>query len=188
MSLLAVFGIGIGVSADAFAAALASGLKMRRVNYRHAVLIALTFAGFQAAMPLLGWLLASQFHRFLDPVDHWIAFGLLGLIGVKMIWDAFGSGGDDETHDDRMDVRRLLLLGVATSIDAAVVGVSLAVLDVSILRAVVIIGVITLALSFIAVLVGHRIGVRFRKPAEIIGGLVLIAIGARILLEHLEIF
>lgn len=187
LSLWSVFVVGVGVSADAFAAALTSGLRTRTLLYRQATIIALTFAGFQAAMPLAGWLLASQFARFVDPVDHWIAFGLLSLIGGKMIWDAIAGDGDDH-GDHRVGVRRLLVLGFATSVDAAAVGVSFAMLEVSILQAVLVIGLITLVLSFAAVLIGHRVGVRFRRPAELIGGLVLIAIGARILLEHFDVF
>ncbi|MGP5930462.1 manganese efflux pump MntP [Corynebacterium glyciniphilum] len=188
MSLLAVFGIGVGLSGDAFAAALTHGVKMRRMIYRHALVIALTFAGFQAAMPLLGWLLASQFTRLLNPIDHWIAFGLLFLIGAKMIWDACRTEAEHDAGDNGLKIGRLLMLGIATSIDAAAVGVSFAVLEISILQSILIIGATTLVLSFVAVLVGHRIGVRFRTPAEIIGGLVLIAIGTRILLEDVGIF
>lgn len=188
MSVWAVVLIGFGVSADAFAVALTSGLKMRRLNYRHAVVIAVTFAVFQALMPLLGWLLASRFAQVLGPVDHWIAFGILTAIGAKMVWDAFTPDEDEEAHDDKLNVRRLLLLGVATSIDAAAVGVSLAVMAVSIVQAMLIIGYITLTLSFLAVLIGHRVGIRFRAPAEAIGGLMLVAIGVRILLEHLQLF
>lgn len=184
MSLWSVFLVGVGVSADAFAAALTSGLRMRALLYGQAALIAVTFAGFQAAMPLAGWLLASRFARFVDPVDHWIAFGLLALIGGKMIGDAFTS--DDQDHVTHWaGARRLLVLGFATSIDAAAVGVSFAMLEVSILQAVLVIGLVTLVLSFAAVLIGHHVGARFRRPAELIGGLVLVAIGARILLEHL---
>lgn len=187
MSLWSVFLVGLGVSADAFAAALTGGLRMRTLRYRQAAIIALVFAGFQALMPLLGWLLASHAAHILAPVDHWIAFGLLGLIGGKMIWDAFQPDHGSPRSSDRLRLRRLLLLGVATSIDAAAVGVSLAVLDVSITQAILIIGATTLALSFVAVIIGHRIGVGFRKPAEIVGGLVLIGIGVRILLEHLAL-
>ncbi len=189
MPLWSVFLVGLGVSADAFAVAVTSGLKMRRLDLRHAAVIALTFAGFQAVMPLLGWALASQFARLLAPVDHWIAFGLLALVGASMIREAFrddSAGVADRTVADRTrSLRRLLLLGLATSIDAAAVGVSFAVLDVSIMLATGIIGATTLALSFVAVLIGHRIGVWFRRPAEVFGGLALIAIGVRILLEHL---
>ena len=185
MPLWSVFLVGLGVSADAFAVAVASGLKMRRLDYRHAAVIALTFAGFQAVMPLLGWAMASRFARLLEPVDHWIAFGLLAFVGANMIWEAFRGDSSGSSADRTAGIRQLLVLGLATSIDAAAVGVSLAVLDVSILLAIGIIGATTLVLSFVAVLIGHRIGVRFRRPAEIFGGLALIAIGARILLEHL---
>ena len=187
MSLWSVFLIGLGVSADAFAAALAGGLKMRTLRLGRAALIALVFAGFQALMPLLGWLLASQAHRLIEPVDHWIAFGLLGLIGGKMIWDAFQPDADQGVKVDGLRLRRLLLLGVATSVDAAAVGVSLAVLNVSISQAILIIGATTLVMSFAAVIIGHRLGVGFRRPAEIVGGLVLIGIGVRILVEHLSL-
>lgn len=188
MSWWSVFLVGVGVSADAFAAALASGLRIRRLIIRRALVVALVFAGFQAAMPLFGWLLASQFTRFLDSVGHWIAFGLLSVIGVKMIWDAFSAHEHDEAPAGRLELRRLVLLGVATSIDAAAIGVSFAMLEVSILPAILLIGAITLTLSFVAVLIGHRIGVRFRRPAELAGGLVLIAIGVRILLEYFGVF
>lgn len=188
MSLWSVVIVGVGVSADAFAAALASGVKVRSLVHRHAMVIALVFAVFQAAMPLLGWLLASQFSRFLAPIDHWVAFGLLGLIGGKMIWEAVRGDGGDTSDGEGLGMHHLLLLGIATSIDAAAVGISFAVLDVSILQAILIIGGITFVLSFVAVLIGHRIGSRFRTPAEIIGGLVLIAIGTRILLEDLGLF
>ncbi len=188
MPVWSVFLIGIGVSADAFAAALTSGLRMRSLNYRHVAIIALTFAGFQAAMPLIGWVLASQFAGFLAPIDHWIAFILLAAIGGKMIADACSPSEEEDAGHTRLGVRRLLLLGVATSIDAAAVGVSFAVLDVSILQSILIIGATTLLLSFVAVPLGHRIGVRFRRPAEFVGGLVLLAIGTRILLEHLAVF
>lgn len=166
MSLWSVLLVGVGVSADAFTAALTSGLRMRRLNYRHAVIIALTFAAFQAVMPLLGWGLTSQFAHFLHPIDHWIVFGLLAAIGAKMIWDAFSSHDGDGKEDARLGIRRLILLGIATSIDAAAVGVSFAVLDVSIIQAVLIIGAVTLLFSFAAVLIGHWVGVRFRRPAS----------------------
>ncbi|GGU35171.1 manganese efflux pump MntP family protein [Nocardioides albus] len=185
MSLWAIFLIGIGVSADAFAAAVTCGLRLRRWNLRQAIIVAAVFAGFQAAMPLMGWAVASRFSRYVDPVDHWIAFTLLAAIGAKMIWEAFQSDGDEEAGTAvQLGIRRLLLLGVATSIDAAAVGVSFAVLDVSILQAILIIAVTTFTLSLVGVVIGNRVGARFRTPAEIVGGLVLIAIGVRIVLEH----
>jgi len=121
MSLWSIWLVGFGVSADAFAASLTSGVKMGRFNYRHALIIALTFAGFQAAMPLLGWLMAANFTGFLDPFDHWIAFALLAIIGGKMTWEALQADEDDgdSGQGSRLDLRRLLILGIATSIDAA---------------------------------------------------------------------
>ena len=190
MSLWSIWLVGFGVSADAFAASLTSGVKMGRFNYRHALVIALTFAGFQAAMPLLGWLMAANFTGLLDPFDHWIAFALLAIIGGKMTWEALQADEDegDSGQGNRLDLRRLLILGIATSIDAAAVGVSFAMLEVSILLAILCIGLITLVTSFAAVGIGHRIGVRFRRPAEFLGGVVLIIIGTRILLEGLALF
>lgn len=186
MSLWAIFLIGVGVSADAFAAAVTCGLRLRRWSAKQAITVAAVFAGFQAAMPLMGWAVASRFSRYVDPVDHWIAFTLLAAIGAKMIWEAFQTDGDDEEAGTaaHLGLRRLLLLGVATSIDAAAVGVSFAVLDVSILQAIIVIAVTTFTLSFVGVVIGNRVGSRFRTPAEIVGGLVLIAIGVRIVLEH----
>lgn len=188
MSFWSVFLVGVGVSADAFAAALTNGLRMRELQYRQAAIIAVVFAGFQIVMPLNGWLLASQFARVIGPVDHWVAFVLLTAIGAKLVWDAFTEQDHDDPGRSRLGIRRLLLLGLATSIDAAAVGVSFAVLDVDIVRAVVIIGLVTLAMSYAAVFIGHRIGTRFRRPAEFVGGVVLIGIGVRILLEHLTLF
>lgn len=185
MSLWSIVLIALGVSADAFAASIASGVKMRTLRYRYVAEIALTFAVFQMVMPLIGWALASQFSAFLAPFDHWVAFGLLGIIGLKMIWDAFHLDDDHTVEDGRVNFRQLLLLGLATSIDAAAIGVSLALLDVSIVQAVLIIGAITFIVAFLGVVLGQKIGSKFRKPAEIIGGLVLIGIGVRILVDHL---
>ena len=139
VSLWSVFLVSFGVSTDAFAAALTSGLRTRTLRLLQALWIAVTFAGFQAMMPLAGWLLASRFARFIMPVDHWIAFGLLGAIGAKMIWDGF-KDADDGEDVDRIGVWRLLVLGFATSIDAAAVGVTFAMLEVSILQAILVIG------------------------------------------------
>jgi putative Mn2+ efflux pump MntP len=188
MTFLPLFLIALGVSADAFAVALTKGLHMRRFNLRHAVVIALAFGAFQAVMPLIGWLLGSQFARYIEDFDHWIAFGLLLLVGGKMLWEAFSSHEDTERDYDRLDVRQLLVLALATSIDALAVGVTLAFVEVSILGAVALIGVTTAVLAFVGVLVGRRVGARFGKPAEIAGGVVLILIGTRILLEHLGIW
>lgn len=187
MSLLTLFLVSLGVSADAFAVALGKGLQMRRLRVGDALLIAATFGAFQALMPLIGWLLGTGLSDYITGIDHWVAFGLLAAIGGKMLWEAFQIEDDEPTTDVGLPVSELLLLGVATSIDALAVGISLAVLEVSILGAVVAIGVITFVVSFAGVVIGHRAGVRFRKPAEIAGGLILIAIGLRILLDHLGV-
>jgi putative Mn2+ efflux pump MntP len=179
--------IALAVSADAFAVALGRGLHMRKLNLRHAAIIALIFAAFQVVMPLLGWLLGRGLEQYITEIDHWIAFALLAVIGGKMLWDAF-TGSDDGVDDDSLNVRELLLLGVATSIDALAVGISFAFLSVSITEAVTVIGVITLVLSFAGVLIGHRVGLKFRGPAEIVGGAILILIGTNILLTHLGIW
>ena len=185
MAPWSVFLIALGVSADAFAVALGKGLHMRRLDYRHTLVIALTFGLFQAVMPLIGWLLGTQLEQYITVFDHWIAFGLLAIIGGKMLWDAFRGGEDEEKDDDRLRLRQLLLLAVATSIDALAVGISFAFLAVPIVESVVIIGVTTTVLTFAGVLLGHRVGLRWRGPAEIVGGVILILIGTRILFDHL---
>ena len=179
--------IGVGLSMDAFAVALCKGLSMRRINYAHAAVIALFFAVFQAVMPLIGWVLGTQFARYITSVDHWIAFALLGYIGGKMIWDALHEAPETApcAGEGRLDLKELLMLAVATSIDALAVGITFAFLQVSILPAVATIGLITFALSFAGVVVGNHFGTRFQKKAEIAGGVVLVLIGLKILLEHL---
>jgi putative Mn2+ efflux pump MntP len=184
LALWSIFLIALGLSADAFAVALGKGLHMRALNYRNAFLIALTFGVFQGVMPVLGWLLGTGLQQYIARIDHWIAFGLLAIIGGKMLFDAF-SKEKDEPDEDRIKVRELLLLGVATSIDALAVGISFAFLDVSIVEASITIGVATLVLSFAGVLIGHRVGTKFRGPAEIAGGIILIGIGVKILVDHL---
>jgi len=184
MSFWALFLIALGVSADAFAVALGKGLHMKRFNLPHAVVIAGTFGLAQALMPLLGWLLGTTFARFIADYDHWVAFGLLAVIGGKMLYEAFSRHEDTDEDTDRLGVRELLVLAVATSIDALAVGVTLAFLPVSIGWAVLLIGITTAVLSFVGVVVGRRVGARFGKPAEIAGGVVLILIGVQIVLEH----
>jgi putative Mn2+ efflux pump MntP len=188
VSLLSLIMLGIGVSADAFAAALAIGVRKTRITGRMVVTVGSVFAVFQIVMPLIGWALASSFSTFLAPVDRWIAFVLLVLLGVNMIREALGPDETSKGPKDRLDLRRLAVLGLATSIDALAVGVSLAVTHVSVVEAVAVIGAMTFLLSAMAVLIGHRAGMRFRRPAEILGGLVLIAIGTRILMEHLGVW
>ena len=188
MGWFELFMIAVGLSMDAFAVALGKGLNMMRLNFRPALIIAAFFGGFQAGMPLLGWLLGRQFERYITAIDHWVAFILLVFIGGKMLWDAFHEEDDIwADFDDRLDIRELTLLAVATSIDALAVGITFAFLQVAILPSVTLIGVTTFILSLIGVVLGHRFGTRFESKAEIAGGLVLIFIGAKILMEHLGI-
>ena len=185
-----LFVIGVGLSMDAFAVAVCKGLGMKMVNWRHAFVIALMFGGFQGLMPLIGWALGSQLTSLIEPVDHWIAFILLVFIGGKMLWDAFRGDDGCETcgcAEEKLDMRELLMMAVATSIDALAVGVTFAFLGVNVMAAVVVIGVTTFALSFVGVVAGNRFGARFEKPATIAGGVVLVLIGLKILLEHLGV-
>lgn len=173
---------------DAFAVAMGKGLCMKKIQYGYVGVIALFFGGFQALMPALGWLLGRQFFAQIGFLDHWLAFILLSLIGVKMIWGAARSkDADEEPCDHKVNYRELFLLAVATSIDALAAGITFAFLDTPILLAALVIGCITFAISFGGVIVGQVFGARFRSKAEYIGGGVLILIGVKILLEHLGI-
>ena len=189
MDMMQLVLIAVGLSMDAFAVALCKGLCMRKINYGHAAVIALFFGGFQGGMPLIGWFLGKQFEQFITPVDHWIAFVLLGYIGGKMIWDAFheDNEGDACDLDQRLDLKELLMMAVATSIDALAVGITFAFLQVRIVPAVASIGLITAGLSFVGVIIGNKFGNRFQSKAQFAGGAVLIIIGCKILLEHLGI-
>lgn len=190
MGFVELFLVAIGLSTDAFAVSVCKGLCMKRLEVRQAVTIALFFGGFQAFMPLAGWVLGTQFERYITPVDHWIAFVLLGGIGGKMLWDAFHEDdleGVACQADGNLDMRELVMLAIATSIDALAVGITFAFLYVDIVVSVGLIGVITFALSLFGVAAGHRFGVRYEKPAIIVGGIVLIFMGLKILSEHLGI-
>jgi len=189
MSFLELFLIGVGLSMDAFAVSICRGLAMPKLNWRHAAVIGLFFGGFQALMPLAGWLLGSTFAGYIQNVDHWIAFLLLALIGGNMIREALSEkeecGDEACPAEDRMDYRQLLLMAVATSIDALAVGVTFAFLEVSILPAITVIGITTFCISVVGVIVGNFFGTRWRKKAEITGGVILILLGLKILIEHL---
>ncbi len=178
--------IAVGLSMDAFAVSVCKGLGMRRLNLRVALVLAFLFGVFQAGMPVIGWLLGSQFLWLIEPVDHWIAFGLLGFIGGKMILDAVrGEQEDDGGTVDRVAWGEFLMLAVATSIDALAVGISFAALSVEIVPSVALIGIVTFVLSLVGVMVGHVFGSRFERPAQLVGGVVLVLIGVKVLLEHL---
>ena len=184
MSLLELFILAVGLSMDAMAVAICKGLSAPKLRFRHAVITGLYFGGFQAAMPVLGYFLARGFRAYIEQVDHWIAFVLLGLIGANMIKESFGKA---EECDCSFSPKAMLPMAVATSIDALAVGVTFAFLEVSIAPAVTLIGVITFALSAVGVYVGHLFGARFKSKAELVGGIVLILMGCKILLEHLGV-
>lgn len=175
--------LAIGVSMDAFAVSICKGLSVSEVRPRHAGLTALWFGGFQALMPLIGYFLGVSFADFVSDVDHWIAFVLLGIIGGKMVKEAFDKDESGDLDPD-FSFRTMLALAVATSIDALAVGVSLAFLKVNIWMSVLLIGLTTAAFSAAGVYIGHAFGSRFKSKAELAGGIILIVIGAKILLEH----
>ena len=185
MSIFEVLMIGVGLSMDAFAAAVCKGLSMRKAELKNILIIGLFFGGFQALMPALGYLLGYQFRDKITAFDHWIAFILLGIIGANMIKEA--CSGDCEKEDDSLDIRTMFLLAVATSIDALAVGITFAFLDVHIIAAVSFIGVTTFIISAIGVKIGNVFGTKYKSKAEFAGGAILILLGVKILLEHLGI-
>lgn len=188
MGFFELFLIAVGLSMDAFAVSICKGLKMQRFNVRHAGVIALAFGGFQALMPVIGWFLGKQFESYITGIDHWIAFALLAVIGGKMAVESFKKEEEDSSKEnEKLDVKELLVLAVATSIDALAVGITFAFLQVSIVPAVSLIGVITFVLSALGVFIGHKFGAKFKSKAELAGGIILIFIGLKILLEHLGV-
>ena len=190
LMFIELFLLGIGLAMDAFAVSVCKGLGMRRLNKKQALIIGLYFGGFQALMPLIGWLLGSQFQKYITSIDHWIAFILLGFIGGKMMIEAIREWNEEETVDvvdAPLDHKNMLVLAVATSIDALAVGITFAFLDTPIIEAITIIGITTMIISIIGVVVGNFFGSRYKSKAEFIGGLILILLGLKILLEHLGI-
>ncbi|MDD3409998.1 MAG: manganese efflux pump MntP family protein [Eubacteriales bacterium] len=180
--------IAIGLSMDAFAVSLCKGLSMKKLNYVQGLIIALFFGVFQAVMPLIGWALGKQFEQYITSVDHWIAFALLCYIGGKMIWESVHDHDADSCPiDQKLNFKELFMLAVATSIDALAVGITFAFLQTPIVPAVLEIGSITFGLSFVGVLIGHKFGTKYKQKAEIAGGVVLVLIGLKILLEHLGV-
>ncbi len=191
MSFFELLLVAAGLAMDAFAVAICKGMNMKRIDYRKSFFIALFFGGFQALMPLIGWLLGTQFQKYINNFDHWIAFMLLAFIGRKMLWDAI-AGGDEDAEDgsgsSRAFFAELTLLAIATSIDALAVGVTLALLPgMSIWLSIGTIGLVTFVLAFCGVVIGNRFGARFRRISQALGGVILILIGLKILLEQLGI-
>ena len=187
MSILELFVLAVGLSMDAFAVSICKGLALQKVTVKNSAICGVWFGGFQALMPLLGYFVGYLFSSLVTSIDHWIAFILLGLIGANMIREALH--GDSEEVDSAMGFKAMFPLAVATSIDALAVGVNFAFLpDTNIAAAVVFIGVVTCVLSMIGVKVGNVFGVRYKSKAEFAGGVILIFLGLKILLEHLGIF
>lgn len=184
MGMIELFLLAVGLSMDAFAVSVCKGLSVRQLKLKHALLAGLYFGGFQALMPVIGYFAGSYFADFISAYDHWIVFVLLALIGGNMIKEAFEQ---EENLNDSFDFKTMLLLAVATSIDALAVGVSFAFLQVNIIYAAAFIGVITFILSAIGIKIGNVFGSRYKAKAEIIGGIILILIGFKVLLEHLGI-
>lgn len=185
MSFWEILLLGVGLSMDAFAVSVCKGLAMKKITAAKAATCGLWFGGFQALMPLLGYLAGSAFSGYIQRIDHWIAFILLGLIGANMIREAVS--GEEEEGSESLAPGEMFLLAVATSIDALAVGVTFAFLEVKILPAVSLIGVTTFVFSAAGVKIGNLFGLRYKAKAEFAGGIILIGIGTRILLQHLGI-
>ena len=186
MSFVEILLIGIGLSMDALSVSICKGLTIKQFSWKIALTCGFWFGFFQALMPVIGYFLGEQFEQYITAVDHWIAFGLLFLIGANMIREAL-SRKEDEPSDSSLGFKTMLLLAIATSIDALAVGISFACIQVKIWSSVLIIGVTTLMFSIAGVKIGNAFGSKFEKSAGIIGGIILILIGLKILLEHLGI-
>ncbi len=184
MGIFELFSIAIGLSMDAFAVSICKGLSMKKMSWKNALIVGLYFGGFQAFMPLLGYLLGTRFEGLISNVDHWVAFALLGFIGLHMIKESLEAC---EECDPSFDVKTMVTLAIATSIDALVIGMTFAFLNVNIVPAISLIGIITFVLSVIGVKIGNTFGNKYKSKAELAGGIVLILIGVKILLEHLGI-
>ncbi len=186
MGLFELFLIAVGLSMDAFAVSLCKGLSTKDIRPKHFLIIGLWFGGFQALMPTIGYLLGSSFEQYITAVDHWIVFVLLALIGANMIRESFSN--DTEGANDSFSFKTMLLLALATSIDALAVGITFALLpDVNIAAAVSFIGATTFILSGVGLKIGNLFGMRYKQKAEIAGGVILILIGIKVLLEHLGV-
>ena len=184
MSIWDLFILAVGLSMDAFAVSVCMGLSLGKIKPKHMCIAGAWFGGFQALMPLIGYFLGSFFAEMIEKYDHWVAFVLLAIIGGNMIKESFGK---DEKVDSSMDVKSMLLLAIATSIDALAVGVTFAFLQVQIVPAVSFIGVITFIFSAVGVKIGSLFGTKYKSKAELFGGIVLVLIGIKILLEGIGV-
>lgn len=186
MGTIEIILIAVSLAMDAFAVSICKGLSMKKMDWKKAIIIGLYFGIFQGGMPLIGYFLGVGFEESIKFIDHWIAFGLLAFIGGNMIKEALSKNDEDEV-DDSVDFKTMIVLAIATSIDALAVGVTFAFLNVNILLAVALIGIITFVISCIGVKLGNVFGDKYEKKAELAGGVVLVLIGLKILLEHLGI-
>lgn len=186
MGFLELFLLAVGLSMDAFAVSICKGLAMKKASFKGAMTCGLWFGGFQGLMPLIGFFLGSMFSAAIEAFDHWIAFALLAIIGINMLREAFGE--EEEAADADLSFKTMLVMAIATSIDALAVGISLAMAgDVNIYSAVGLIALTTCVLSALGVKIGNVFGSRYEKKAQIVGGVILIVLGVKILLEHLGV-
>lgn len=187
MNFIGILLIGVALSMDAFSVSICKGLSTKRFSLKVAVACGLWFGSFQALMPVIGYALGIQFQHFIETIDHWVAFGLLFLIGANMVREALlkNKSNENEEVTDAINFKTMFLLAVATSIDALAIGVGFAFMEVAIWTAVTIIGITTFIFSLGGVAIGSFFGSRYGKPAEIVGGLILIGLGIKILIEHL---
>lgn len=185
MGIAELFILAVGLSMDAFAVSVCKGLAMPRMSKKAMCIVGLWFGGFQALMPLVGYFLGYQFRDKITQIDHWIAFVLLAIIGANMIREAFSRECDCEEADAALDVKSMFILAVATSIDALAVGITFAFLKVQIVWAVTFIGITTFVISAAGVKIGNIFGTKYKAKAELAGGIILIVLGVKILMEHL---
>ncbi len=184
MNLLSIILISVSVGMDAFAVSISSGVTIRDFKMNHALQIGLAFGGFQALMPLIGWLAGHTLRAFISNYDHWIAFGLLAVIGSKMVYESFTIETTEKKSFDPLKFYTLLFLAIATSIDALAVGVSFAFLDINFIGPIIMMGCITFVMSFVGTYIGDTIGHLFENKIELVGGLILIGIGIKILVQN----
>lgn len=183
MTLFEIILVGVGLSMDAFAVSICKGLSMKKLKWKNAVIVGAYFGLFQAIMPLSGYLLGTTFSDLVISIDHWIAFILLAVIGGKMLKEAYSNNEEDE--NDKLDFKTMVVLAIATSIDALAIGITFAFFEINIIKAISIIGFLTFTISAIGVIIGNKFGHKFQGKAEIVGGAILILIGLKILVEHL---
>ena len=185
MGIIELILLSIGLGMDAFAVSVCKGISMKKMNWKKACIIGLYFGGFQAIMTVIGYFFGSSFESIITNIDHWIAFILLAIIGAKMIQEA--SQKEEEEYNEDISVKTMIVLSIATSIDALAVGITFAFLKVNLLLAITLIGTITFILSVIGTKIGNRFGDKYKSKAELAGGIILIIIGLKILLEHIGI-